>query len=385
MSTEFERIADTSSEDGVPRMQSPGVEGLQLFLASVVDENTIGVQEVRNGYEAKSWSEDRSLIWSEVESMVEFLGEDTTRVDEEVDDAHALEFARLCDTIYQRQESKEFPHVRPTDLKSEEDQEAAAISLSLIDKIEHAKMESYIAEERRRCFEAEFARTGDWPTESRSDSQNFKLKEAEWTYLNYYVVLRRFLVMQSFHNKKFAHRCDEHRFVSLIPPQTIQDEGKKQHAHSIVSKVKEEFLLKIDVALWEAWSEIEALLQVTGEDASDVFQRFVNDDYIDIIGKTCDETAAANVAPFSPPFPPEAHVSEADKNERLLLFKQATLEQSLTAEAEMKQAYATFRSSRPMPQLKYLPETPPYKFAVEQYYAFLREKGPLRAGYGTEY
>ena len=98
--------------------------------------------------------------------------------------------------------------MRPTDLKSEEDQEAAAMSLSLLDKIEHVKFESYIAEERRKSLEAEFARTGDWPPEQHSYSQNWKLKEAEWTYLHHYVVLRRFLAMESFHNKKFSHRCE---------------------------------------------------------------------------------------------------------------------------------------------------------------------------------
>ena len=373
LSIEFERIADTSSEDGIARLPSPGVEGLQILLASVVDGNPIGVQEVRSGYEAKGWPEDRSFIWSEVESLVEFLVKDTVHAEVEMDNAHAAEVARLCDIIYKRQESKEFPLVRSTDLESEEDQEAAAMSLSLIDKIEHVKLEAYIAEERRKSLDAEFARTGNWPTEQRSDSQNWKLKEAEWNYLNHYAVVRRFLVMETFRNKKFSHRCEGDRFISLIPPQTIKDEGRKQHAHSIFSKVKDGFLPKIDVALWKAWSKIEVILQVTGEDESEVFLRFVNDDYIDIIGKTCDDAAAENGISFSPPYPPEEHASEGETNERLLVLNEATVEQSDTAEAEMTLAYATFRNSRPPSQLKYLPGIPPSKFAVEQYYAFLKK------------
>ena len=62
LSTEFERIADTSSEDGIARLPSPGVGGLQILLASVVDGNPIGVQEVRCGYETKGWPEDRSCL-----------------------------------------------------------------------------------------------------------------------------------------------------------------------------------------------------------------------------------------------------------------------------------------------------------------------------------
>ena len=77
--------------------------------------------------------------------------------------------------------------------------------------------------------------------------------------------------MKSLHNKKFSHRCEGDRFISSIPPQTIQDEGKKQHAHSIVVKIKCDFFSMVDVALWETWSEIEAFVQLLGEDVADVF------------------------------------------------------------------------------------------------------------------
>ena len=156
LSTEFERIAHTSSEDGIARLASPGVEGLHIFFASVVGGNHIGVQEVRGGYEAKGWYEDRSLIWSEVESMVEFILKGITHSDVGMPDTHTVDFAHLCEIIFKRQESNEFPLVTATDLEAEEDQEAAAMSLALIDNIEHVKLESYIAEEWRKSWEAEF-------------------------------------------------------------------------------------------------------------------------------------------------------------------------------------------------------------------------------------
>ena len=102
MSTEFDRLAPISSEDGIARLPSSGVEGLQIFLASVVEENPIAVEEVRRGYEAKAWSEDRSLIWSEVEALVEFLVEDTVHVVGVIADTQASEFAKLCETICKR-------------------------------------------------------------------------------------------------------------------------------------------------------------------------------------------------------------------------------------------------------------------------------------------
>ena len=71
--TEFNRIAFASSSDGLAQLSSPGVEGLQIFLASGVDEIPVGVDEVRSGYQAKGWVENRSLTWSDVVSMVEYL------------------------------------------------------------------------------------------------------------------------------------------------------------------------------------------------------------------------------------------------------------------------------------------------------------------------
>ena len=373
LSAEFERIALTFEEDGIARLASPGVEGLQIFLASVVEENPIAVEEVRRGYEAKGWSEDRSLIWSEVKALVGFLVKDTVPMDGVIADTHASEFAKLCETICKRQEAKVFPLVKPSDLESEEEQEAAAMSLALITQIEHGKFEFYIAEERRKNLEAEFGGTSSRSTEQVSGSQDWKLKEAEWNYSNHYPCLRWFLATESFQNKKFSHRCEGNRFLSLIPPGTIQDEEKKQHAHGTVAKVKDALLPTIDAALWKAWSEIETLIQVTGEDASEVFLRFVTEDYLDIIEKTCDEASAEPVLSFVPLFPPEAHATEIAKNERLLVLKHATMEASCAAEAEMKQAYVTFRNSRPTLLLKYLPETAPSPFAVEHYYAFLKK------------
>ena len=311
--TQFQSIADTSSEESPPQLINPGVEGLQVLLESVVDDNPVGVEAVRRVYKENGWADSESLTWSDVKSLVQSLGKDTKDVNDYTADAHADELGHMYEIIAKRECSKEFPLVKPFELQSKEEQEAAAMSLSLIDQMEQAKLESYIAEERLKVLKAECVRTGDSPTEENADSQKWKQQEAEWNYLHYYAVLRCFLAIESFHGKKFLHRCEGDRFLSLIPPQTIKDESKKQQAHSIISKVKSEFIPMIDVALWKAWSEIETLLQVTGEDASDVFLRFVTDDYINIIAKECDEAEGQKVAPFTPPFPPEAHASGGKK------------------------------------------------------------------------
>ena len=52
LSSEFQRIADFSSEDEEAQLSSPGIEGLYMFLAGVFDDNTILLEDVRSGYEA---------------------------------------------------------------------------------------------------------------------------------------------------------------------------------------------------------------------------------------------------------------------------------------------------------------------------------------------
>ena len=51
--TEFDRFAEASDADGMPRFTSPGVEGLQVLFAGVSGENTIRVEDIRSGYRAK--------------------------------------------------------------------------------------------------------------------------------------------------------------------------------------------------------------------------------------------------------------------------------------------------------------------------------------------
>ena len=74
-----------------------------------------------------------------------------------------------------------------------------------------------------------------------------------------------------------------------------------------------------------------------------------------------------------PPFPPEADASEDEQNERLDVLKQATLEQSATAEVQMMRAYDTFRNYQDELLSKYLPVTPVIQFAVHHYYTYLKK------------
>ena len=145
LSAEFERIAATSSEDGMARLQVPGVQGLQILFAGCVREDTIGVEELRNVYKATGWSENRLLVWSEVKSVVEMYAKNSPHSDDDIDDFHGDEFGGVCEVISNRQATNEFPLVKPSDLKSEEDQKGAAMLLALLDDSLPLIIRSYLA------------------------------------------------------------------------------------------------------------------------------------------------------------------------------------------------------------------------------------------------
>ena len=77
LSTEFERIAYIPEK----QLTCSGVDDFQTFLESVVGDETIEIEAIRRGYETKGWSEDRALVWSDVEYLVEFLVKESKQVD----------------------------------------------------------------------------------------------------------------------------------------------------------------------------------------------------------------------------------------------------------------------------------------------------------------
>ena len=134
----------------------------------------------------------------------------------------------------------------------------------------------------------------------------------------------------------------------------------------------------IEERLRKAWSDIESIVEVTGGDSSEVFLKFINEDYIDIIDKSCDEATScgedSKAILLSPPYAPEAHASETEKNERILLLLVSTVEQSRAAELGMNEAYRVYRNNQPASHLKYLPENPTIQVAVQHYYSALNKK-----------
>ena len=88
------------------------------------------------------------------------------------------------------------------------------------------------------------------------------------------------------------------------------------------------------------------VIEVTGEDISEVFEQFCHADYVNVIDKECENVIAENNVPS--PYPVEAFASENEKTERLALLKQATAAQRSAAESEVNKAWSEYRSKQPM-------------------------------------
>ena len=92
--------------------------------------------------------------------------------------------------------------------------------------------------------------------------------------------------------------------------------------------------------------------EVTGEDISEVFEKFCNTDYIDIINRECDAVIAEKKIPS--PYPVEAFADDEEKSKRLVFLEQATAAQRSAAESEVEKAWLDYRSKQPMETAKYL-------------------------------
>ena len=280
---QFETLFDDVNADG--KIVAPGKAGLLTMFEAHVDRS-VSEEQLEEVFTTNDWSESQSFDRKAYRILVTGLfrvtfgdeeeeeqEQEEEDVNAEFEEAAAVDLANLCDVLYHREKTKDYPVVRPSDLQTEAEKESAINLLSLADKIEHVKLESYVAAARQKALAPEFERTGQWPSEPDVHSQDLKKKVSEWTYANYYVVARRFFIMESFEKKQFQHRCDEETFIPLIPPQSLEDEDRKKLAYSTYSKVKANLLPRIEKALWQAFSAIQGIVEVFDSVRFDVTEK----------------------------------------------------------------------------------------------------------------
>ena len=69
---DFQRVAVTTAEDDVLRVESPGFAGAQFMLESVLGSNTVSDCTIRGWYNMNGLTDSQSLSWRDVQEFLQF-------------------------------------------------------------------------------------------------------------------------------------------------------------------------------------------------------------------------------------------------------------------------------------------------------------------------
>ncbi|CAK0822213.1 unnamed protein product [Prorocentrum cordatum] len=305
----FGNIAVQADGAAEKAMQKPGVEGLHVFLegcradaaSSGASAEAVTVESLKKVFAERGWPIDKSFTRADLTTLLESPGDAGSGGEELAED-----ISTLVDELHSRAAAKEFPLIRPIDLRADDEQNAAEQAMSLFEKLDAVQIQSYIDYQKEQYFNNS---PGD-PATSIDE------KHALWALNFYYKHVRDFLAKQPLDARTFAHRFAQSTFIPLISPQSIGD-GEKP-----------ELLESLDKNLWSAWEEIAEVVELSGAGAHDSFREFLEEDYFRIVRETCDAGARQNAGTglgatvaFRPMVDPGFGVSagEADERKTLLL------------------------------------------------------------------
>ena len=350
----FDAGASMSDDSRVLKLGKPRAEGMGVLLEASFEGKHVDVAKVRAVYAEKSWAEDHSLDWDDVVFVAHSL--DLLRAEESEDDVFASGIADLVDAIAEREKEKQFPIIRPMELKQVDDQEAAGMALALVDKVDAVKIQSYIAEQRRLYFV-------EHPDDE--DGVPLAVKVAKWDYTFWYFHLRRFLIQESLASRVFAHRFQEGQFLAVIPPQSLGCPGKRAYAFDGIKRMEPTHLPEFDKALWKKWSPTEEVLKYSNDSETDAFIEFVEDDYFQTMHEVIDKALVGGVGrepPFKPRVPAETGATVEVATARSEWLKKAKRSDGEVAEAAVVGRWQAFRNGCDISQQRRLPMDPPSKY-----------------------
>ena len=125
----FDAVAVGVDDFGEKAINKPGVEGLHVFLEGCresaprcgVSEDAVSVNSVSKVFHEYSWPLDFSFKRHDLATLFESLG-----ISESSEEELSRDLALLANHLDGRAAAKEFPLLRPVELRVEEEQSAAA-------------------------------------------------------------------------------------------------------------------------------------------------------------------------------------------------------------------------------------------------------------------
>ena len=205
-------------------------------------------------------------------------------------------------------------------------------------------------------------------------------QRARWAVQFYYKHRQEFITDNSLDNKKFAHHFHDSTFIPLISPQSIGDEEKKKVAVDASSSMRPEYMKTLDGNLWAAWEETAEAVKLSDANMYDSFNVFLEEEYFNIVRKTCDEGVVAGAeksyvvvdreVTFQPMVDPEFEVTSEEAEARKDLLQRTSAIDHACAVLDVAKQYSAYLDSRTPIQRKILPSKAPQRFAASKYYGF---------------
>jgi len=265
------------------------------------------------------------------------------------DEAMAKKLADLYDEIMSRAESNQFPLVKPGELETSEQKEAADITLGLIEKEEHVRIESFLQHQKELYFESH-----------RGDvSKPQSLQVAEWSYRYHYSNLRLFLISESLRMRKVHHRFQNDVFLPLIPPQSIQDADRKAFAIEIVKKFEPTHINDFEERFWKGWDDIAQVLEYEDVDYEKEFRHYVESDYFRLMEMISTHRKTITFVPLYEP---------KDADEKALIAKLIPSDNE-ACELVLSKRWEEYRDQFNAQQQMRLSKDPPIKFKANHYFS----------------
>ena len=280
----FEQSTNTQSLDSDDMQNTAQPLHLQALLDKAVvssfGENEFNSECIKKAVEEFHASADKATgedpTWKDVERVVAHLDlgkltmnsrisiassgatlEPTTDVDE-----------TLLKSIGERLEHRQFPPVRPDELKVSDERGAAHVILALLKKESIAEFVEYLEVCHQDVMETE---------------KNVYKNKSHWIYANLYTCLLKFIWMEALRRRHFPHHHHEDNFLPVVPIQSIHREKERTDALRIVAQIDHKVLPAIDSALWKDWEDLEEMLELTGEPPETAFESFLWRDYFPIM------------------------------------------------------------------------------------------------------
>lgn len=192
-------------------------------------------------------------------------------------------------------------------------------------------------------------------------------KLAKWSRDTYSHVCRTSLAVESLRTGLLLHRFDGQGFIPVISHASMSDVTKQAAGRDCIQRLSPTIVASTEVELRKKWTDIAKLVVYTARPLEDVFQAFLEAEYVPKLASKVDQASG---------FQPAYHVSLGGVSEDVVSKRRKVSESAIVADGEaVEEAIAKGWEKLPPDMKPYtkavLPEDAKQRPNVSQYYNVL--------------